>query len=746
MTLTEAKERLAAEEPDFLDKAKRKVNGRNTYICPICGNGSGKDGDGITLNPHSKAELPHYKCLVCGTNADIIDLWRYKYGKTDFHETINALCERYHIDYRHSPNGSQQRKASAKKTAPSQTADFTEYYKKCSENLKKSKEAQEYLRSRGISLEEALKYNLGFDDKADPANAPAGRGTIKYPTPRIIVPFDSLHYMGRDISGKAKIDKLNNKNTTDNGGIPPFNGGALHSSSEPLFITEGAFDAISVLIAGGEAVAINSTANAPHFVEIIREQMPERPLIIAQDSDSAGAGAAATLRKGLDELGKEYYTPPEMPANVGKDYNDYLTADRAGFTAYIQKAIETAKRPAEERREEYYNNISVYGHIQSFIDGIGKSSTAPFYSTGFESLDKVLDGGLYSGLYCIGAISSLGKTTFCLQIADNLAQAGHDVLLFSLEMSREELMSKSISRLTYTINREKGGEQLNAKTTRGIMTGRRYAAYNQEERQLIGEAIEAYSEYAKQIFISVGMGNIGINEIRERIEQHKRQTGRAPIVIIDYLQIIAPTDPHFTDKQNTDKAVLELKRISRDLETPIIGISSFNRDNYKEPVNLASFKESGAIEYSSDVLIGLQYLGMDYEAGDGKDKGGARTKRLAELFDDMNTKGRQGKSQPVQVKILKNRNGSKGDAVLDFYPMFNYFEESTTHTAERLTQEDSDSEKGELYAAFSNAADGNTASINEIAANMGRRATTVKKMLKNYPEFTIDGDTVTLED
>ena len=46
---------------------------------------------------------------------------------------------------------------------------------------------------------------------------------------------------------------------------------------------------------------------------------------------------------------------------------------------------------------------------------------------------------------------------------------------------------------------------------------------------------------------------------------------------------------------------------------PIVGISSFNRENYTAPVNLSSFKESGSIEYSSDVLIGLQYDGMDYE-------------------------------------------------------------------------------------------------------------------------------------
>ena len=63
------------------------------------------------------------------------------------------------------------------------------------------------------------------------------------------------------------------------------------------------------------------------------------------------------------------------------------------------------------------------------------------YPTGFNYLDDLLDCGLFSGLYIIGAISSLGKTNFCVQIMDNIAQAGHDVIFFSLEMAAEELIA-----------------------------------------------------------------------------------------------------------------------------------------------------------------------------------------------------------------------------------------------------------------------------------------------------------------
>lgn len=89
-------------------------------------------------------------------------------------------------------------------------------------------------------------------------------------------------------------------------------------------------------------------------------------------------------------------------------------------------------------------------------------------------------------------------------------------------------------------------------------------------------------------------------------------------------------------------------------------------------MNLASFKESGAIEYSSDVLIGLQYKGMDYQEGE-TDK--ERQKRIRELVKTAEQQGICGQTQSIQVKILKNRNGSKGSALLDFYPMFNYLTE-----------------------------------------------------------------------
>ena len=119
--------------------------------------------------------------------------------------------------------------------------------------------------------------------------------------------------------------------------------------------------------------------------------------------------------------------------------------------------------------------------------------------------------------------------------------------------------------------------------------------------------------------------------------------------------------------------MLELKRLSRDKGIPIVAISSLNRENYTQPINLTGFKESGSLEYGSDALIGLQFEGMDYQEGE-TDK--QREKRIRELVKEQKGKGNSGGAEALQLKILKNRNGrSNTDMRLAYFPMFNVYQD-----------------------------------------------------------------------
>lgn len=325
----------------------------------------------------------------------------------------------------------------------------------------------------------------------------------------------------------------------------------------------------------------------------------------------------------------------------------------------------------EEQQKELYLKTNAKSYVQNFIDGVTASIDTPAIPTGFDKTDSILDGGLYEGLYIIGAISSLGKTTVSMQIADQIAQQGQDVIIFSLEMARSEIMAKSISRLSLLRTLETGLPDSYAKTARGITAGKRYTKYSNDEKRLIADSIKDYEEFADHLYIHEGIGTIGVEQVRQTVARHKQHTGNTPVVIIDYIQILAPYDIRATDKQNTDSAVLELKRLSRDYKTPVIGISSFNRENYKKPVTMASFKESGAIEYSSDVLIGLQFTKQREVDEHNKNK---KANEPAQVIDADEEKAKD--PRKIELKILKQRNGETGGSVdFDYHPKFNYFVE-----------------------------------------------------------------------
>lgn len=341
---------------------------------------------------------------------------------------------------------------------------------------------------------------------------------------------------------------------------------------------------------------------------------------------------------------------PDDAAEMG--LADYEHKQPGAFAAWIKN-----NETVIDQEREQYAEITGAGRLDGLFAYIKESEKRPVISTGYPTLDLELGdgygvpGGLSAGLYTIGAISSLGKTTFAMQMADAIAAGKKDVLVIALEMAAFELMAKSISRLTT----ETAQRESDRKTVQGILQGTRWKHYSAAERQAIDDARAIYSDLAKHLYFKEGIGNIGVDDVRQAIKRHIEMTGEAPVVIVDYLQILAPADPHATDKTNTDKAVLELKRISRDYNTPVICISSFNRDNYSEKVSMKALKESGAIEYSSDVVIGLQL-----EGAGGKN------------FDVDEEKKKD--PRRIEAVILKNRNGKTGEKIpFEYYPKFNLF-------------------------------------------------------------------------
>lgn len=324
----------------------------------------------------------------------------------------------------------------------------------------------------------------------------------------------------------------------------------------------------------------------------------------------------------------------------------------------------TCKGVEQTRAElikQYRTNYSVGGNIKEFDDIVNSSANTPAVKTGFKQLDEILDGGLYEGLYAIGAISSLGKTAYCLQIADNIAAQGQDVIIISMEMSKFEFIGRSISRLTFLFTQQENGayKYEHAKTERGITDGSRYKNYSAQELELIETCKKIYAERAGQhMFIYESIGGLTVENIEKLIDRHIDATGNKPIVIIDYLQCLQHSDKYINanDKMKTDANLWALKALSRNRKLTILAISSFNRDSYTKKPTFSSFKESGAIEYTCSVIMSMYYKGIGGEIEEAQ----AKAKDPREIY----------------VEILKNRQGRVGDKIgLFYFPKFNYFQE-----------------------------------------------------------------------
>lgn len=500
---------------------------------------------------------------------------------------------------------------------------------------------------RGISIETLERFNVGFIPEWRHPKAPNSPAT-----PRLIIPTSPTSYLARDTRNLEDIPAEQQKYTKSKvGKTHIFNAIALKTANKPIFVVEGELDALSIIDVHGEAIALGSVSMVNTFLEQLEKEKekPAHTLILALDHDKAGEGANILLIKGLERLKIPFFVAE--PYKNFKDANDALMTDRAGFSVYVAKLEDCEK-------EKYIKDNATSSYIDSFLDGVKDNASVKGAKTGFKKLDNVLKGGLYEGLYIIGAKSSQGKTTYTLQLASQIAQSGQDVLIFALEMSRNELISKMISRHTAQLALEKGLKVNEyGRDTRGIEVGAFYKTYTPSQIEHINDSVKELRKYANHVFITEGVGDIGIIDVLRTLEKHIQALHSTPVIIVDYLQILAPYNERWTEKQNTDKAVLELKRISRDYKTPVIAVSSFNRANYQNGAQMQSFKESGGIEYSADVLLGLQYQRIE-------DKD----------FDEKKESNKA--ARDMEIVIIKNRNGQYGDKIqYKYYSNYNYFVE-----------------------------------------------------------------------
>ena len=661
---------------DELEEVKSKINLleyiRNTYNlgketkasggylfknCPMCNSTSSKSGDAghFYINPNTNSYSSFSGCCKGGSIIDFI-MEFYKVDKKEAIEKVKDIAGirrsggNNQMNNNTKPNTNSQKNKQEETRKEAEKKDFIRNQKRqfiidslAKQSPENKQKVYEYLESRGISKEIGDKYHLFISNEVYEDKSTGTEGTS-----RIVIPIyygnEPISYVARaltDVQGRAKA--LNSAGTQMPLNIEYLRNEIQKGHDKCIYVCEGWADALSFEDVGKKAIALHSTQQInklKDFIEANKFTASKYVYMLCCDNDEAGQKANSELA--------EYFTDNNISYHkmqIPEEYNDinewYIaTGDKELFT----KAINPF---AKETTLEYIDS--------SFLNDIKRMKSFKGRSTGFKNLDREING-VIPGLYVIGAISSLGKTTFITQVADQMASKGEHIIFFSLEQSRFELVAKSISRQTCILNPKE------AKTSLEIMQ-------NTEVSDLTLKAVEKYQEIAYNSIIVEGNFNITVNSIRDYIDFYISTTGIKPVVVLDYLQILRPINDRLTDKQQVDYNVTELKRISRDYDIPVFVICSFNRDNYTTTVDFTSFKESGAIEYSADVVIGLQLQVME-EIQEMKNP------KISEIREKINN-AKNEEPRRVQLIGLKNRNGrSYFKCNYKYYPAYNFFEEA----------------------------------------------------------------------
>jgi len=371
-------------------------------------------------------------------------------------------------------------------------------------------------------------------------------------------------------------------------------------------------------------------------------------LIVYPDSDG-NKSVFAYSNHGTDNL------------NTGHLHNSFdllkihkFNGDLGKTMDFVKKELNIVEVKKEERKKlEIMNGLDF---VSNFKNHLEKHRSTVIYKTGFSQLDDNLNGGLRNYLYVLGAGSSMGKTTFVQQLADNIAHDGNSVLYFTMEQGTLELISKTLSRLSFL------KDNCNSATSQQIMDNK----INVKQRKNLNLVMNEYKKYSNNMnYIESDFGT-NVVDIRDCIETFIQKNKKVPVVIIDYLQVLGFIDSRDSDKRAVEQNIKMLKSICKQLKCPVIVLSSLNRESYLLPLSYESFKETGGIEYTCDTLFGLQYQAVN----DLSTKANEKIKNRQTLKDECKKDNRK-----LEFVCLKNRNGSQTfDFRLDYNPRYNYFE------------------------------------------------------------------------
>lgn len=652
---------------DFVALQASRKAGRNMYCCPVCGSGTGRNGTGaFHIYPDSNRVFCYAGNCFTDKGEDTLGALKiiWQCDETEAIKRAGYSLGEGSIAPGQKENNEHKKHQEHKEHQERPAADYTSFYRESHEALLRSPEALEYLHGRGITDESIKRFNLGYCAAWKHEKA----GGFVPATRRIIIPRTPGTYTARRIDKPANEIEEQYIKQVQGRQKDLFNLEALEGA-ETVIICEGELDAISLYQAGASAViGIGTTTNTGTLLEEAKKH-PATVYILALDRDEPGREAQKKLAQDMQAAGLEVLNiDPAKIYGEAKDGNESFQkdAERLGkVIAYLEDKAQEGKQRIQEKQEAQEAELKKRtgeGMLDSFLQAVQTRDFEPV-ATGIEAIDSALKGGFTRRtLVLLSGAPGIGKTAIAQMITETIAKGGRDIVYFNLEMDRNQLLARSLSRISWELERA----DIDALQ---ILRGYEWTDY---QREAITRAAEQYKREIAGRFIYNPDGTS--NALDSILTAMAAETARIkaagrpePIICIDYLNLIESGMKDAIEGLKT--VIYRLKEFAKANNTIVIAINATNRaSNQRGTVEMESGRDSSAVEYSGDLMLGLSYTAIEekrkYETGE---TGNERKPILEEYtIDELRRLRREaydrGENPPavcneVTLKVLKNRFG-----------------------------------------------------------------------------------------
>ena len=429
----------------ILAKNHVMVNGYSTYVCPVCGNGShGEQSIGMTVKKYGWGY--NYWCHRCG-NFTGTKLVAKKVGKKvgDYEKVVEWYNSNFFPFNEIGKKSDEvvERSLLVKRVEKNfSVGDYGEFYRSAKLGLKNFMEKCGSW--RGLKFKDLEKVGAGLATLEE-----LKRIGEKVDGDCVIFPFNESHFFMRSIKGKVKRGNT--------GGHKEIYDLLVEKNNcREVMAVEGIIDCISVYKATKlSVVAVDGAGNFKNLLEWKQKFFSSSTVkfILIGDNNDSGAGqeGVAVGVKNLLDAGIPAVSKILSPEKK-YDANEFLQIEGVEkLSARIFEIVEEAKKELEkmelEKKIKSKPPLLSMAEIRREGYGVARAKLLEYYSglkTNLESLDKKQ---IFSaGIYLLGGITGIGKTTFALQLAENFASQGKIILYISYEQTAELLQSKILSR------------------------------------------------------------------------------------------------------------------------------------------------------------------------------------------------------------------------------------------------------------------------------------------------------------